>query len=76
MSNDYCEKHEWPAGIGKPCPDCAEVNCLKEEIASLKESLRDALEISEVEGAVNLTVEESCKLMAARSLLGPESRFA
>lgn len=21
-TNPYCEKHEWPAGMGEPCPDC------------------------------------------------------
>ena len=26
MTNPYCEKHEWPAGMGKPCPDCAELD--------------------------------------------------
>lgn len=25
MKNDYCEKHEWPAGMGQDCPDCAEL---------------------------------------------------
>ncbi len=55
------------------CLDCIER--LREEIASLKESLHDVLEISEVEGAINLTVEESCKVQGARILLGPESRF-
>jgi|SRR3990172_697880 len=49
---------------------------LTEERNALKESLKDVLEISEVEGAANLTTMESCKLMAARSLLGPESRFS
>jgi hypothetical protein len=76
-TNDYCVKHEYPAGMygGKPCPDCADLARKDEEIASLKESLRDVLEISEVEGAINLTVMESAKLMAARTLLGTESRF-
>ena len=49
---------------------------LHEEVRELKASLRDVLEISEVEGAANLTTMESCKLIAARSMLGPESRFA
>lgn len=76
MTNDYCERHEWSANhpLGA-CPDCAEVARLREEIAALKEALMDVLEISEIEGAVNTTVMESCKLMAARTLLGPESRF-
>ena len=47
-----------------------------EEIASLKESLHDVLEISEVDGAVNLTTEEYAKIQGAKILLGPDSRFA
>ncbi len=47
-----------------------------EEITSLKESLRDVLEISEVDGAANLTTEEYAKIKGAKILLGPESRFA
>lgn len=49
---------------------------LNEEIVALKESLRDVLDISEVEGATNLTVDQYCKIMGARILLSPESRFA
>lgn len=30
--NPYCAKHEWPAGMGKPCPDCEELNALKLQI--------------------------------------------
>lgn len=47
-----------------------------EHIRALEESLRDVLEISEVEGAVNLTAMESAKLAAARVLLGADHRFA
>lgn len=75
VPKEYCGKHEWLGGMG-PCPDCAEARRKDDEIASLKESLRDVLEISEIEGAVDLTVEQACKIMGARTLLGPESRFA
>ena len=27
--NEYCDKHEWPAGMEKPCPDCAELAQLR-----------------------------------------------
>lgn len=33
MSSEYCEKHEWPAGMGNRCPDCIEIEFLKAEIA-------------------------------------------
>ena len=62
--------------IGERDAALLQVRDKDEEIASLKESLLHVLEISEVEGAVNLTVEESCKVMGARTLLGSESRFA
>lgn len=36
MQNEYCEKHEYSAGMPVPCPDCAEVNALKLQIDGLK----------------------------------------
>lgn len=42
-------------------------------VESLQNALRDVFEISEVEGAVNLTTMESAKLMAARDLVPKES---
>lgn len=29
MGNNYCERHEWPADHGEPCPDCAELGALR-----------------------------------------------
>lgn len=37
MTTPYCEKHEWPGGMEKPCPDCA-------ELAELMGLLHDANE--------------------------------
>lgn len=28
MGSQYCERHEWPAGMGRPCPDCLELGRL------------------------------------------------
>lgn len=36
MVEDYCEKHEWPAGMSTPCPNCAELAVLQ---AKLDETL-------------------------------------
>lgn len=41
-----CEKHEWPTGWGRPCPDCAELKALKAEL----DVYRTALESIEWEG--------------------------
>jgi hypothetical protein len=49
------------------------VETLELQVKELKQAVRDVLEISEVEGAVNLTTMESCKLMAIRDLVGRES---
>lgn len=42
--NPYCAKHEWPAGMGKPCPDCEELNALKLQNSDLKTVLRGLVE--------------------------------
>lgn len=36
MSNKYCETHEWPAGMGEPCPDCQALNYAKMEAEHYK----------------------------------------
>lgn len=33
-TSGYCGKHEWSDGMGGPCPDCAELNELKNELAA------------------------------------------
>jgi hypothetical protein len=57
------------------CPAClaAKAKKLELQVRDLQNALRDVLEISEVEGAVNLTTMESAKLMAARDLVPKES---
>jgi hypothetical protein len=36
MTTPYCEKHEWPGGMDRPCPDCDELAKLHAEVERLK----------------------------------------
>jgi hypothetical protein len=37
MTTPYCEKHEWPGGMDRPCPDCDELAKLRAEVERLKD---------------------------------------
>jgi hypothetical protein len=32
-TNEYCGKHEWSAGMGYRCPDCVEVENLRDQLS-------------------------------------------
>jgi hypothetical protein len=53
MPTPYCEKHEWPAGMDKPCPDCAEMAVLQAKIESLD------LQVGELKAALGKIVGEA-----------------
>lgn len=55
-TNAYCEKHEWPAGMGEPCPDCIALASAQAETEYFRAE-RDALllQIDELRKFVDLT---------------------
>jgi hypothetical protein len=66
----YCEKHEWPAGMGKPCPDCAELAAKDLEIRLLHTAIDKSNEALEV--AIKTQEERDALLLqndAMRKLL-------
>lgn len=36
-----CEKHEWPIGMDRPCPDCVELSALNGKVTALELQIRD-----------------------------------
>ena len=55
MTTPYCDKHEWPAGMDKPCPDCAEVSKLRAEVERLTSiGLQDVIRNENLQGQVRV----------------------
>lgn len=60
MTTPYCEKHEWPGGMDRPCPDCAEIAALQAENAKLR------AEVERLKGLTGIrAMEIQAKEMAA-----------
>ena len=41
MTNEYCEKHEFPANYGYRCPDCVEIEGIQKERDRYKAALEE-----------------------------------
>lgn len=63
MSNDYCEKHEWPAGMGMPCPDCAELAALQATLKEQESISADYLQVCKQRDVALLQLSDAVRLL-------------